>query len=114
MYTNHMPGSIKEFVDTHFNCEDIAMNFLVSNITNKPPIKVAPRKKFKCPTLECSNNEMLSASLEHMMERSECINMFTKIYGTMPLKTVEFRVDPVLYMDNFPSKLKRFNDIGSL
>ncbi|XP_063703172.1 exostosin-2 [Culicoides brevitarsis] len=112
MYTNAMPGDIKEWVDEHMNCEDIAMNFLVANITNKPPIKVTPRKKFKCP--ECTNTEMLSADLNHMMERSACINRFAKIYGTMPLKSVEFRADPVLFKDNFPEKLKRFNDIGNL
>uniref|UniRef100_A0A182MRP2 Exostosin-2 n=1 Tax=Anopheles culicifacies TaxID=139723 RepID=A0A182MRP2_9DIPT len=112
LYTHAMPGNIKEWVDEHMNCEDIAMNFLVSNITNKPPIKVAPRKKFKCP--ECTNNEMLSADLNHMTERSACINRFAEIYGTMPLRSVEFRADPVLFKDNFPEKLKRFNDIGSL
>jgi glucuronyl/N-acetylglucosaminyl transferase EXT2 len=112
MYTNAMPGNIKEWVDDHMNCEDIAMNFLVANITNKPPIKVTPRKKFKCP--ECTNNEMLSADLNHMMERSGCIDRFAKIYGAMPLKTIEFRADPVLFKDNFPEKLKKFNDIGSL
>uniref|UniRef100_A0A182N0E2 Exostosin-2 n=1 Tax=Anopheles dirus TaxID=7168 RepID=A0A182N0E2_9DIPT len=112
LYTHAMPGNIKEWVDEHMNCEDIAMNFLVSNVTNKPPIKVAPRKKFKCP--ECTNNEMLSADLNHMTERSACINRFAEIYGTMPLRTVEFRADPVLFKDNFPEKLKRFNDIGSL
>ncbi|XP_311070.6 exostosin-2 [Anopheles gambiae] len=112
LYTHAMPGNIKEWVDEHMNCEDIAMNFLVSNVTNKPPIKVAPRKKFKCP--ECTNNEMLSADLNHMTERTACINRFAEIYGTMPLRTVEFRADPVLFKDNFPEKLKRFNDIGSL
>lgn len=57
---------------------------------------------------------MLSADLNHMVERSRCIDRFTSIYGSMPLKTVEFRADPVLFKDNFPDKLKRFNDIGSL
>ncbi|XP_059618949.1 exostosin-2 [Phlebotomus argentipes] len=112
MYTNAMPGDIKEWVDDHMNCEDIAMNFLVANITRKPPIKVTPRKKFKCP--ECTNTEMLSADINHMLERSACIDRFANIYGTMPLKTVEWRADPVLFRDNFPEKLKRFNDIGSL
>jgi glucuronyl/N-acetylglucosaminyl transferase EXT2 len=36
-----MPGNIKEWVDEHMNCEDIAMNFLVSNVTSKAPIKVS-------------------------------------------------------------------------
>jgi len=107
-----MPGNIKSWVDDHMNCEDIAMNFLVSNMTGKAPIKVTPRKKFKCP--ECINTEMLSADITHMVERSECINRFTQIYQTMPLKTVEFRADPVLYKDNYPAELKQFTDIGSL
>ncbi|CAA9999771.1 unnamed protein product [Nesidiocoris tenuis] len=112
MYTTSMPGNIKEWVDEHMNCEDIAMNFLVANVTNKAPIKVTPRKKFKCP--ECTNNEMLSADLNHMIERSQCIDRFAAIYGRLPLRAVEFRADPVLYKDVFPEKLKRFNNIGSL
>lgn len=40
MYTTAMPGDIKEWVDEHMNCEDIAMNFLVANTTGKAPIKV--------------------------------------------------------------------------
>uniref|UniRef100_T1JB76 Exostosin-2 n=1 Tax=Strigamia maritima TaxID=126957 RepID=T1JB76_STRMM len=112
MYTTSMPGDIKQWVDDHMNCEDIAMNFLVTNMTGKAPIKVAPRKKFKCP--ECIHTEMLSADLSHMMERSECVNKFAQVYGCVPLKPVEFRADPVLFKDNFPEKLKRFNDIGSL
>ncbi|CAH0552853.1 unnamed protein product [Brassicogethes aeneus] len=112
LYTKGMPSNLKDWVDDHMNCEDIAMNFLVANATNKPPIKVTPRKKFKCP--ECINNEMLSADLGHMVERTQCINRFTKAFGRMPLKSVEFRADPVLFKDPFPEKLKRFNDIGSL
>lgn len=49
-----------------------------------------------------------------MVERTQCINKFSSIYGAMPLKSVEFRADPVLFKDMFPEKLKRFNDIGSL
>lgn len=112
LYTYSMPGNIKSWVDDHMNCEDIAMNFLVANVTGKAPIKVTPRKKFKCP--ECINTEMLSADITHMVERSECINQFTSLYESMPLKSIEFRADPVLYKDNYPTELKKFNDIGSL
>jgi len=112
VYSTSMPGDIKTWVDDHMNCEDIAMNFLVANITGKAPIKVAPRKKFKCP--ECVNMEMLSVDLSHMTERSECINRFAQIYGRLPLQSVEFRADPVLYKDNLPDVFKRFKDVGSL
>jgi hypothetical protein len=37
-----MPQAIRDMVDEYINCEDIAMNFLVSHITRKPPIKVRP------------------------------------------------------------------------
>lgn len=57
---------------------------------------------------------MLSADLNHMKERSKCIDKFSEIYGRMPLRKVEFRADPVLYKDSFPAKLKRFKNIGNL
>lgn len=109
-----MPGDIKQWVDNHMNCEDIAMNFLITNITGKPPLKVTPRQKFRCP--ECHNFGMLSADLSYMVERSECISKFAKDYGNMPLKEAEFRADPVLYKikDNIPSVINRYSDIGSL
>lgn len=113
LYTNAMPGDIKTWVDEHMNCEDIAFNFLVANTTGKPPMKVTPRQKFKCR--ECSSSIVLSADLDdHMEERSKCINNFARIYGVMPLQSVEFRADPVLYKDAFPSELKWFSDVGSL
>lgn len=108
-----MPKKIKEQVDNQMNCEDIAMNFLVSNVTGKAPIKVAPRKKFRCP--ECVNGGMLSKDvLHHLNARSKCINEFTAIYGRMPCETIEFRADPVLFKDNLPEKLKKFHHIGNL
>ncbi|ODN05712.1 Exostosin-2 [Orchesella cincta] len=112
-YTNELPRDIRDWVDAKMNCEDIAMNFLVSARTGKSPIKVTPRKKFKCPT--CSNNEMLSADSGHMVERTECINRFTEIMGFMPLIPTEFRADPVLFkVDGVPGKLKRYHDMGTL
>lgn len=41
MYTKVLPKSVRDWVDDHMNCEDIAMNFLVANVTNKAPIKVS-------------------------------------------------------------------------
>ena len=35
-----MPQVIRDKVDEYMNCEDIDMNFLVSHVTRKPPIKV--------------------------------------------------------------------------
>lgn len=45
-----MPGDIKNWVDAHMNCEDIAMNFLVANVTGKAVIKV---RACAAPLLGC-------------------------------------------------------------
>ncbi|XP_071941883.1 exostosin-2-like [Antedon mediterranea] len=112
LYTHRMPSVIKMWVDENFNCEDIAMNFLISNVTGKPPMKVTPKKKFKCP--ECIITGNLSADPKHMETRSECISDFAKIYGIMALKSVEYRADPVLHIDNVPEELKRFKNVGDI
>ncbi|CAB4063983.1 EXT2 [Lepeophtheirus salmonis] len=92
-YWNHVFSSgmdpvvskMKSWVDGRMNCEDIAMNFLIANMTGQAPIKVTPRKKFRCSTPECLNVNMISGGLTHMVERSECVNHFAHLYGYMPL-----------------------------
>lgn len=111
VYTAELFPHIRAWVDEHMNCEDIAINFLVANRTGKAPIKVTPRKKFKCGS--CSSGD-LSATEAHMLERSECVNFFSSAFGSMPLNTVEFRADPLLYLDEFPEQLKLYQDVGSL
>jgi glucuronyl/N-acetylglucosaminyl transferase EXT2 len=105
---------IRQWVDENMNCEDIAFNFMVSNTTNKPNIIIGPRKKFRCLTVECDNSGMLSQDLSHLARRSQCINKFTRVYGGMPLKSVEWRADPVLYKENLPPNIQVYSDIGSL
>lgn len=111
-YTYKMPPEIRSWVDDNFNCEDIAMNFLVANVTRKAPIKVTPRKKFKCP--ECTNTEMLSADARHMSQRSACIARFAEIYGHMALQPVEFRADPLQYRETGSGIPHAYPDIGAL
>lgn len=41
LFTYMMPSYIRDWVDKHMNCEDIAMNFMVTNYTGKAPIKVS-------------------------------------------------------------------------
>ena len=49
VYTHVMPAVIRETVDSFMNCEDLAMNFLISHMTRKPPVKVTSRWTFRCP-----------------------------------------------------------------
>jgi len=39
LYTEWLPQSTRDLVDSLSNCEDILMNMLVSHVTGRPPIK---------------------------------------------------------------------------
>jgi len=114
LYTFQTPKPAIKFVDDAMNCEDILMNFVASNATHKAPIKVSPRKKFKCTDCSPGLSGGISVEPSHMVERSACINKFSEIYGYMPLKTINFRADPLLYKDDFDKKQMRFSDMGEL
>ena len=63
LYTHEMPAKIRDWVDLHMNCEDIAMNFLISNYTGLPPLKVS----FKWSTQAISYAWVLSTPGAHPM-----------------------------------------------
>ncbi|XP_069461438.1 exostosin-like 3 [Ambystoma mexicanum] len=108
LYSYVMPRAIRDMVDEYINCEDIAMNFLVSHITRKPPIKVTSRWTFRCPGCP----QALSHDDSHFHERHKCINFFVKVYGYMPLLYTQFRVDSVLFKTRLPhDKTKCFKFI---
>ncbi|XP_077187915.1 exostosin-like 3 [Paroedura picta] len=108
LYSYVMPQAIRDMVDDYINCEDIAMNFLVSHITRKPPIKVTSRWTFRCPGCP----QALSHDDSHFHERHKCINFFVKVYGYMPLLYTQFRVDSVLFKTRLPhDKTKCFKFI---
>ena len=50
LYSYSMPAAIRDKVDEYMNCEDIAMNFLVSHVTRKPPVKVSPASHANLPS----------------------------------------------------------------
>lgn len=98
LYSHWMAQAIRDKVDEYMNCEDIAMNFLVSHVTRKPPIKVTSRWTFRCPGCPIS----LSEEDSHFQERHKCINFFIRVYGYMPLLNTQFRVDSVLFKTRIP------------
>lgn len=78
LYTNEMPSSIKEFVTENRNCEDIAMSFLVANVTDAPPIWV----KGKIYEIGSTGISTLGG---HSEKRTQCLNRFAAEFGRMPL-----------------------------
>ncbi|BBN04566.1 hypothetical protein Mp_3g05750 [Marchantia polymorpha subsp. ruderalis] len=78
LYTNTMPSSILNFVKHERNCEDIAMSFLVANVTNASPLWV------KGEVHEIGSTGISSLS-GHTQHRTDCMNYFVEIFGHMPL-----------------------------
>lgn len=98
LYTYTLPQAIRDKVDEYMNCEDIAMNFLISHITRKPPIKVTSRWTFRCPGCPIS----LSEDDTHFQERHKCINFFAQTFGYMPLLNTQYRADSILFKTRIP------------
>lgn len=48
LYSRWLYQDVRDMVDQYLNCEDIAMNFLVSHITRKPPLKVYTYVEVSC------------------------------------------------------------------
>lgn len=98
LYWKWMPQAIRDKVDEYMNCEDIAMNFLVSHVTRQPPVKVTSRWTFRCPGCPQS----LSEDDTHFQERHKCINFFSKVFGYTPLLNTQYRADSILFKTRIP------------
>ncbi|EDW71425.1 exostosin-3 [Drosophila virilis] len=98
LYTYHLPQAIRDKVDEYMNCEDIAMNFLVSHLTRRPPVKVTSRWTFRCPGCPVS----LSEDDTHFQERHKCINFFSQVFGYTPLLNTQYRADSILFKTRIP------------
>lgn len=103
VYSQVMPVEIRDMVDEYMNCEDLAMNFLVSHLTGKPPVKVTSRWTFRCPG--CPVN--LSEDDSHFQERHKCIHFFERVYGYMPLMYTQYRADSVLFKTRIPAEKQK-------
>lgn len=80
LYNCETPKTFRDIVDLHVNCEDILMNFVVSNYTKKPaPMYVQPMHYIG------DYGSSLSGSLfkrgKHEETRSVCIQTFEKMFG---------------------------------
>jgi len=72
---------IRNHIAAKRNCEDIALNYLASHLTKKPPVMVTGEVNVvTMPGLSYSN--------QHFTKRSECLNIFKDWFGYMPIENV--------------------------
>jgi hypothetical protein len=96
LYTNDetCPREIKDYVDRHMNCEDIAMSMLVANYTKyqsatllKKNQNSADATSFVAPPIYVEGKVSdlglfggISTGSGHMVTRSECLTQLTAIF----------------------------------
>ncbi|KAH7712565.1 RIB-2 protein [Aphelenchoides avenae] len=116
-YTYEMPAAIREHVDEVMNCEDIAMNFLVANMTGsamirttkstqddihpkpsttaKPatatsPLPTSSRTPSSQEPAKVRAKRSLSDRAGHYRTRDKCVERFALVYGRNPLVTTSY------------------------
>lgn len=109
LYTEWLSPLLHKTVEQSQNCEDILMNFLVSHVTRRPPIKVTQRKLYKEQPGVGSRSPWNDP--DHFMQRQTCLNTFAAVFGYMPLLRSNLRLDPVLFKDPVSNKRKKYRRI---
>jgi hypothetical protein len=81
---NPVSTKLREYVDKHFNCEDIAMNYVHSHLTRTGPLLVTGNDRY----VNYEPKEGISRKPGHLAARSACLNDFADFFGCMPLINV--------------------------
>ncbi|KAG7166152.1 Exostosin-1-like 1 [Homarus americanus] len=111
VFTHHAPSGLLSTVKTTSNCDDILMNFLVSSITRRPPIKLTQRKQYKD---NASEARWIWTDPSHFHQRTVCLNTFVSLMGHMPLRHSNLRLDPVLFKDKVSMQRKKYRQIEKI
>lgn len=81
IYTCLLPPRIHRYIDDHMNCEDIAMNLLVSGTTgSKPSAVMMPRVD------DFGTTSGISGKDGHLNSRSQCVTDLIRLFGKDTLK----------------------------
>jgi len=104
LYLENLPRSLASTIESYRGCEHLLMNFLVSHVTKRPPVKVTQRKKFK----ESVASRDVTEETVKFNEKQTCMNIFFSGFGYMPLVKSWLRLDPVLFKDPVSNLRKKF------
>jgi len=80
IYTKELPNSILDSVAKNFNCEDVAMSFLISSLTDGKPPLLADTWAIKS-MIKLYAQEKISGTHNHKHLRDICVNSFAQTLG---------------------------------
>lgn len=111
LYFNTLRPAAYHIVERLQNCEDILMNFIVSDVTKLPPIKVTHRKVSKETMLPGKAVTDPNYYQTRFKQRQGCVASLTEIFGYMPLVRSRSRMDPVLWKDSVSNLRKKYRQL---
>ncbi len=80
MYTKSLPPPVNKLVADYFNCEDLAMNYVISDHCRCSAVyRVKPKH------LKLLQKVGIAQRKGHMEKRDKCLTEFAKVYGRRPL-----------------------------
>ena len=79
-YTTNLPRPIFNKVEENFNCEDIAMSFMISSLTNGQAPLLADLWAIKS-MVKVYTESKISGNKQHKTIRDECVNSFAELLG---------------------------------
>ena len=104
-----LPPTVLNLADRSLCCLDIAVNFLIAQVTQKAAIKVTQKKE-----LSTYNQESTAVLQKRSSDRMACFNMIVNVYGYVPLVYSSVRMDPVLFKDNVSMLRKEYKRLEVL
>ena len=80
-YMTSMPPQILQMIDAHFNCEDIAMSFFISSLTNGTVPLLASQWSIATMVKLSTSDHAISQNANHKEIRNKCVNLFAYLLG---------------------------------
>lgn len=93
-----LPRPIFDTVAKEFNCEDIAMSFMISSLTEGRPSLLADFWAIKS-MVKMESGPTISGSKGHKQKRDECVNSFAELLG-LKGKDGTVRLQKAMYRHN--------------
>ena len=82
VYASRLPDGVREYIDERKNCEDIAMQLLVSEVTRRPPVYVpAPWTHYLWVKWEGFGVAGISKVSGHHEVRSGCVTELSRLFN---------------------------------
>ncbi|KAL7480361.1 hypothetical protein ACHAW6_006055 [Cyclotella cf. meneghiniana] len=80
LYTMALPRPMYAYIAQHFECEDIAMSFFVSSVTDGKPPLITDYWAVKS-MVKLYSEEKISGGKDHKAARDKCVNDFGEMLG---------------------------------